>query len=246
MSRVASAEPLGLLASGGLDSSILLARLLAEGRPVQPFYVRCGLAWEADELAGLRRFLAALASRNGVAAPALAELVVLDMPLADLYDGHWSLTGRDVPDHATPDAAVYLPGRNALLAIKPAIWCQLHGICQLALATLRSNPFPDATGPFFAALQEALSRGGGASLEIIRPLEHLDKIEVLRLGRGWPLDQTFSCIAPVRGLHCGRCNKCAERASAFRAAGIPDSTQYHSAPLVADNHRPLVPHHHHP
>ena len=155
MMQPASAVPIGLLASGGLDSCILLASLLHEGRRVQPFYVRCGLAWEVDELAGLRRFLAALADRNGQSRGELAELVVLEMPLADLYAGHWSVTGREVPDHATPDDAVFLPGRNALLVVKPAIWCQLHGIKQLALATLRSNPFPDATEPFFAALGAA-------------------------------------------------------------------------------------------
>ena len=222
----AAAEAIGLLASGGLDSCILLAALLDQGRRVQPFYVRSGLAWEADELAGLRRFLAVLASRNGESRGQLAELVVLDVPLADLYAGHWSVTGRDVPDHSTPDEAVFLPGRNALLIVKPAIWCQLRGIGQLALATLKSNPFPDATESFFAALGAALSSGGGAPLEIVRPFEHLSKTEVMRMGRGYPLAQTFSCIAPRGGLHCGKCNKCAERIAAFRAAAMPDSTVY--------------------
>lgn len=229
MTSPASAEPIGLLASGGLDSCILLATLLDEGRHVQPFYVRSGLAWEADELAGLRRFLAALAGRNGQSRGELAELVVLDMPLGDLYGRHWSVTGREVPDHSTPDEAVFLPGRNALLIVKPATWCQLHGISQLALATLKSNPFPDAIEPFFAALGAALSRGGGAPLEIVRPFERLSKTEVMQLGRGYPLAQTFSCIAPRRGLHCGECNKCAERIAAFRAAEIPDTITYASA-----------------
>jgi len=231
MTLIATVGPVGCLASGGLDSCVMLARLLAEGRRVQPFYVRCGLGWEEDELAGLRRFLASLGSDTSASAGALAELVVLEMPLADLYGGHWSVTGREVPDDTTPDEAVFLPGRNILLAVKPAIWCQMHGIDHLALGTLRSNPFPDATGPFFAAFQEALSRGGGVGLEIIRPLEHLDKTAVIRLGRDWPLDQTFSCVAPQLGLHCGRCNKCAERVAAFRAAAIPDSTRYHSLPI---------------
>jgi len=39
---------------------------------------------------------------------------------------------------------------------------------------------------------------------------------------------TFSCIAPVDGLHCGRCNKCAERAAAFRLTGTDDPTPYAS------------------
>ena len=116
----ASPNTIGVLASGGLDSSILVAHLLGQGNRVQPFYIRKGLYWQEHELAGLQTFLRAIATPN------LPELVVLDLPLADLYSGHWSLTGQDTPAHDSPDEAVYLPGRNALLLVKPAVWCQLH------------------------------------------------------------------------------------------------------------------------
>jgi 7-cyano-7-deazaguanine synthase len=48
----------------------------------------------------------------------------------------------------------------------------------------------------------------------------------MRLGRGLPLEQTFSCIRPERDLHCGRCNKCAERRHAFAEADMADPTRY--------------------
>ncbi len=151
---------------------------------------------------------------------------MLDLPLADLYGRHWSLTGDAVPDATTSDEAVYLPGRNALLAIKAAIWCQLHGLRQLALATLRSNPFPDASDDFFEKLQSALSVGSSAKIELIRPLAKFGKVEVMRLGREMPLGFSFSCIAPIGTQHCGRCNKCAERKRAFSDADLPDPTTY--------------------
>src|SRR5436305_8104356 len=88
---------IGVLASGGLDSSILIGHLLREGRRVQPFYIRTGLVWQADELPALAQFLAAVATNN------LAKLVVLELPLTDLYEGHWSLTGRDTPAADSPD-----------------------------------------------------------------------------------------------------------------------------------------------
>ena len=143
MTAESSPSTIGLLASGGLDSSILLGHLLGGGRRVQPFFVRAGLRWEDAERRQLEKFLRALAS------PRLAELVVLDLPLADLYGDHWSVTGRGVPEFASPDAAVYLPGRNALLLIKPALWCRLHGIEELALAVLGTSPFADATAGVF-------------------------------------------------------------------------------------------------
>jgi len=212
-------RPVGLLYSGGLDSAILLAHLLDSGRAVQPFYIQSDLVWQRAEYRSAQRFMAALN-------PRLAELVTLSMPLLDVYGGHWSTTGDGTPDAATPDEAVFLPGRNALLILKAAVWCQLHGVRELALAPLATNPFADATQGFFDDLQAALNRGAVSQLRIVRPFGDLHKDAVMRLGKGYPLELTFSCIAPRGDLHCGRCNKCAERQAAFAAVGIADSTAY--------------------
>jgi 7-cyano-7-deazaguanine synthase len=214
---------IGVLASGGLDSAILVSYLADKGHAVRPFYIGSGLRWQAAELQALRRYLAA------VAGPRLLPLVELEMPLADLYGDHWSLTGQRVPDFHTADDAVYLPGRNLLLIIKAALWCQLHGIDQLALGVLASNPFEDATAGFFDGLEDILKRTGLPPVRIVRPLGSMHKRDVMELGRKMPLEITLSCIAPVDGLHCGKCNKCAERQAAFREAKMPDPTQYANA-----------------
>jgi 7-cyano-7-deazaguanine synthase len=212
----------GLLLSGGLDSCILLGHLLEDGRRVRPFYVRSQLRWEEAELRAARAFLKAVRCER------LEPLVVFKLPLADLYEDHWSITGRGVPNAGSPDEAVYLPGRNALLAIKPALWCAMHGIGELALAVLASNPFSDATAEFFLEFASALHRAAGNRVDIVRPLAELDKEHVMRLAGNLPLELTFSCIAPLGNLHCGRCNKCAERRAAFVAAGLEDLTAYAS------------------
>ncbi len=208
--------------SGGLDSSILLGHLLREGHRVRPFYVQSHLVWQPAELAAVGCFL----GRMREVFSGLEPLIVLELPLADLYGGHWSLTGHNPPDARSADDAVYLPGRNALLLLKASLWCQLHGIEQLALGVLGTNPFADATSEFFDAFEAALTRSTGSRLRVIRPLAGLTKCQVMELGRGLPLELTFSCIAPVSGLHCGQCNKCAERTAAFRMVDWPDPTPY--------------------
>jgi 7-cyano-7-deazaguanine synthase len=210
----------GLLLSGGIDSAVLLAQLLERGSRVVPFYVRTGCVWDECELAAVKRFVAAVPDEE------LADLVVLEMPLADLYGDHWSISGRGVPDDQTPDEAVFMPGRNPLLLIKPALWCQTHGVPRLALATLANNPFDDATLEFFAAFEAMLSQATGERVEIVRPFERLHKRQVMELGRHLPLELTFSCLAPAGGLHCGQCNKCAERRLAFREIELADTTRY--------------------
>jgi 7-cyano-7-deazaguanine synthase len=161
-----------------------------------------------------------------LASPNLERLVVLEMPLKDLYGNHWSISGQGTPDLASPDEAVYLPGRNALLTLKPALWCMMHGIEELALAVLATNPFGDATDDFFAGFAAAIGRATGSRLRITRPFGLLEKDGVMQLGRRLPLHLTFSCIAPKGDLHCGQCNKCAERRHAFEAIALDDPTPY--------------------
>jgi 7-cyano-7-deazaguanine synthase len=219
-------EIVALLVSGGLDSCILLAHLLTSGRTVQPIYIRTGVAWQLEEMTALRSFTGAVRSRR------LRELVSLELPLDDLYTNHWSINGAGAPPIESPDEAVYLPGRNPLLLVKAAVWCQMHGVRELALAPLASNPFADATEDFFAAFELAMNLAGTSPLRIVRPFASMTKTDVMQLGRDYPLIKTFSCIAPLDGLHCGQCNKCGERKLAFEVAGLIDSTPY------ADHCRP--------
>ena len=87
MTQLRATATIGLMLSGGLDSSILLGHLLKQGHRVQPIYLCGGLCWEREELAHVERFLAAMRQAR------LAPLVKLDLPLGDLYGRHWSLTG---------------------------------------------------------------------------------------------------------------------------------------------------------
>jgi len=168
----------------------------------------------------LKHYLGALAC------PDLRPLQILDFPVADLYGSHWSVTGVHVPEASTADEAVFLPGRNILLLAKAVIWCHLHAIGWVALATLGGNPFPDATGEFFDSYQRLLNRALGGQVEILRPYALFSKKAVMERGRHCPLQWTFSCLSPVDLRHCGRCNKCAERMTAYAEAGMADPTVY--------------------
>jgi 7-cyano-7-deazaguanine synthase len=217
-------SPLAVLCSGGLDSAILLGEAVRAYPAVHPIYVRVGSVWEEVEYEYLTRFLAA------IRVPALKAVVELSQPVTDVYGKHWSMTGEAVPGAETPDEAVFLPGRNVLLLAKPLVWCHLNSVPELALAPLGSNPFPDATAEFFAAMAGVVNQAVGGAARVITPYATLGlhKADVLRRGAGLPLEHTFSCICPVRGLHCGACNKCAERRAGFHAAELTDPTSYAS------------------
>ena len=222
------------LVSGGADSAVLGIELLERFDRVFPIYMRFGLRWEEAELTGLRRFLGA------VERPGLMPLRVIDEPIVDVYGDHWSTGGLGVPDDAAPDESVYLPGRTLLLVAKAAVWCGLRGITSIALGTLGSNPFPDAAPEFDRDLEAVLRRAMRGQLRLIRPFNGMTKVEVLNLGSRLPLWMTFSCLQPVHGRHCGRCNKCAERRRGFRELGRVDRTVYDTDLMAARAGRSIL------
>jgi 7-cyano-7-deazaguanine synthase len=216
-----------VLLSGGLDSAVLLAEEAARGA-VQPIYVAVGLAWERAEQAATRRLLASFPPRGSV-----RPLVSLAVDMTDVYPAaHWAIQGRP-PAYDTPDAEVYLPGRNIVLLGKAGVYCAAAGVGRLVLGTLDHNPFPDATPAFRTAMASALTLGLAHALRIEAPYAQVGKAEVIRRGHalGVPLQMTLSCMNPGNvssdaAPHCGTCSKCRERHDAFLEAGIADPTEY--------------------
>jgi 7-cyano-7-deazaguanine synthase len=215
---------LALLASGGLDSSVMLAELARSGREIFPLYVRAGLTWERHEIGALRSYIRRLKIRG------IHAISVLQLPMGDLAGGHWSMTGRKVPGYRATVSSNYILGRNLSLLTKAAIFCAYNRIGEIAMAPLESNPFPDARPEFFRALERAIDLGVGLKLKILTPYVGMTKGEVIRRGAALPLRFTITCARPKGLTHCGRCTKCAERIEGFREAGVFDPTHYARRP----------------
>jgi 7-cyano-7-deazaguanine synthase len=212
-----------VLFSGGLDSAVLLASELHDGREVWPIHVWSGFAWEQEEATAIEHLLADEAFAGRVHG---AQTLSVDM--RDIYPStHWALAGQP-PAYDTPDEDVFLEGRNIALLSKAGILCARLGIGRIAMGPLAGNPFPDASPEFFSSMANTLTRGLGRAIEIAAPFAQLHKEDVIALGvsLGVPLAKTLSCMNPQAGRHCGACSKCRERLEAFRLAGIPDAAVY--------------------
>src|SRR5580765_2007457 len=187
----ADVEQVAVLFSAGLDSAVLLAHA-AERSPtsqIQPIYVSAGLAWEHEEMAMARRFLAAQAFSSR-----LAALVTLSVDMRDVYPAtHWAIRGEP-PAYDTPDEDVYLDGRNVILLSKASVFMARARIPRILIGPLSGNPFPDATPDFFGAMARALSIGLAAPIAIDAPFVSMTKADVIRLGRslGVPFELTLS------------------------------------------------------
>ena len=213
-------EKVAALASGGLDSGVMLAQLAESFREVHPIYVSCGLIWEAAEMDFLEEFVSRLAE------PRVRDVQVLAFPTNDLYGDQWFASGVGIPGFHDPDECWEIPGRNIILLAKVAVWAHLKGISCIGLGSLANNPFPDATEEFFSSVEATFSIGLNQPIRVVRPFAGVKKAEIVSLGSHLPLESTLSCAQPAEGRHCGVCGKCRERIEAFAESGIPDPTAY--------------------
>lgn len=226
VNRENGAQAVAVLFSAGLDSAVLLADAASRG-PAVPIYVSSGLAWEADEQLAVDRLLAAPPYRRNVSPP-----IRLHVDMRDVFPAtHWAIRG-EAPAFDTPDADVYIEGRNVILLSKAAVFMARANLTRVLIGPLAGNPFPDATPEFFGAMGQALSLGLDARIAIDAPYAHLHKANVIRIGAalGVPFQLTLSCMQPADGSHCGRCSKCRERRDAFIEAGVEDPTGYATKP----------------
>jgi 7-cyano-7-deazaguanine synthase len=197
-----------VLASGGFDSSALIADYLSRGWEVHPFYARSGFYWEKAELIWLRKFLRRLKTKK------LMPLTVADVPMRWIMKDHWSMSGKGSPTSRAAWDSVYLPGRNLILLSQAGVYAATHGVPVVALGVLRGNPFADSRPKFLKDMQSAINDALRSRLRVEAPYAKLSKSQVAaivaRLAKRFPLELTFSCLRP-RGLKaCGRCSKCGE------------------------------------
>jgi 7-cyano-7-deazaguanine synthase len=217
-----------VLASGGLDSCVLLGCVAELAGEVHPLFIRNGHPWEDAEAAALRRFVAA------VGRPQIRPVAERALPLRDLLDAHWGDDGYR-PGFSDGYRANFIPGRNLALLSVAALFAFVRGADAVALGLLADNPYRDASPRFFAAFETLFAEGLGRPLTILTPFAGLPKEEVVRIGAALPLALSLSCVNPIDGEHCGNgCNKCAERQKAYALAGIADPSSYRNPPPRVD------------
>ncbi len=219
-------QPTAVLASGGMDSCILLANE-AKNRTAYPIYVETGIPWEWAEQKMLGHFIDAVDNPN------IKPVTTLSLPVKALYgDTHWTMSGETVPGYDEPDETVYIPGRNIILITLAAIWCSLNDVHRIVIGSLAGNPFPDATPEFFQNIANSNGMGLDHEITVEAPMRHRHKEDILAANASsLPLHLTLTCSNPRTGdddaiIHCANCNKCRERHDAFIDAKIADSTLY--------------------
>lgn len=122
-----------------------------------------------------------------------------------------------------------VPFRNGIFLAIAAGVAESAGASGIVIAAHSGDHaiYPDCRESFMQAMQQAISLGTYAELQLLRPFISMNKTEIVSLGAKLGVDfaRTYSCYRGEE-KHCGRCATCRERKEAFRAAGLPDPTSY--------------------
>jgi 7-cyano-7-deazaguanine synthase len=217
-----------VLLSGGMDSCVCAA-LAARDHTPAALHVSYGQRTEDRER---RSFLAICESLNihdkllvrNEALRAIGGSALTDESIAvPAGDPAAPTPGHDIP-------VTYVPFRNAHFLSVAVSWAEVLGAEKVYIGAVEqdSSGYPDCRPAYYEAFNQVIKAGTkDGTIEIVTPLIHLRKAEIVRLGLelGAPFDLTWSCYSR-QDQACGVCDSCLLRLRAFAAAGAVDPIPY--------------------
>jgi len=212
-----------LLYSGGLDSSVLLYKLISKGIEIQALSLNYGQR-HSRELQQAKEICQAL----GV------NLKRLELsPLKELLLGN-SQTCADieVPEgHYTEESMklTVVPNRNMMMLSIAIAWAVglKYDAVYFAAHSGDHTIYPDCRPEFIQAVDACARICDWHPVRVLAPFSQLSKTDIVRLGAklDMPFGKTWSCYKGGE-RHCGKCGTCVERKEAFAKAELPDPTLY--------------------
>ncbi|HEX4485398.1 MAG TPA: 7-cyano-7-deazaguanine synthase QueC [Terriglobales bacterium] len=219
-----------VLLSGGMDSAVCAA-LAARDYDGAALHISYGQRTEKREeqsFLGIcekvgisERLMVRNQSLRAIGGSALTD------PSIAVPDGH--AIGKDIP-------VTYVPFRNAHFLAVAVSWAEVIGAEKIYIGAVEqdSSGYPDCRPAYYEAYNQVIKAGTKeGKIEIVTPLIHLRKAEIVRLGLelGAPFHLTWSCYSREDEA-CGACDSCVLRMRAFRDAGAQDPISYARAAAV--------------
>lgn len=216
-----------ILASGGLDSTTVLAMAAAAGLECYTLSFDYGQRHRAELDA---------AARVSASVPGTTHKVVA-MDLSSI--GGSALTDDAIAVPTTPTEGIpitYVPARNTVFLSIAMGWAEVLDAAEIHIGVnaVDYSGYPDCRPAFidaFRALTAVGTKAGveGRPIEICTPIIDMTKADIIRAGSALGVDYglTVSCYqADTDGRACGLCDSCRLRKEGFAAAGVPDPTRY--------------------
>lgn len=193
-----------VLASGGIDSALMMSMFKDQGHEVFPLYINY------DHLAENKEWIACTKVCNKLG----LEPFKMDIPGFGKLPSGLTQKELDVYEDA------FLPTRNLTFLTLGSAYAYSKSADVVAIGLLSNPIFPDQTKEFIEKAQISISTALGKQIQILTPLIDLDKRDVLKLAEDYDLAKiTYYCHSGTEEP-CGRCISCRERISAEKSLGI--------------------------
>ena len=211
-----------LIHSGGLDSTVLLYCLRAEGYDIRCLGIDYGQRHRRELQAA-----AAICREVGV------ECRLVDLSaIRPLLSGSALTSDIEVPQGSyTVDTMkqTVVPNRNMILLSVAIGWAASMKYDAVAYAAHSGDHaiYPDCRREFIDAMSKVAGLCDWHCIELVTPFIEKTKADIVGIGAqlGVPFERTWSCYQGG-SVHCGTCGTCIERREAFRIAGVADPTVY--------------------
>lgn len=196
-----------LLASGGMDSTVLAYYLLKKGLYFIPLFLDYGQHCAQTEYKTLNKLLPKKVRDN---------IDIID--ISKIYKNSDSrlIKKTDLWNEKITSEDLYLPYRNLFFLSVAVAYAQTRKINQVYAAFINSNHAKeiDCSMEFFKRLESIFIDYGSVKIEI--PFKDLNKTEVAKLGiqLGVPIGETYSCQVNPENP-CGACPNCVDRIEAI-------------------------------
>jgi 7-cyano-7-deazaguanine synthase len=223
-----------VLLSGGMDSCVCAA-LAVRDYAAAALHVSYGQRTEDRE----RQSFLAICQRLNIQEKLLVRNEALRaIGGSALTDENIAVPTADPAGHAPSlDIPVtYVPFRNAHFLAVAVSWAEVLGAEKIFIGAVEqdSSGYPDCRPAYYEAFNRVIKTGTKAgTIEIVTPLIHLRKAEIVRLGLELdaPFDLTWSCYKR-EDQACGVCDSCLLRLRGFAAAGARDPIPYAEKEIV--------------
>jgi 7-cyano-7-deazaguanine synthase len=233
MSNPAKSRAVVLL-SGGMDSCVCAA-LAARDHDAAALHVSYGQRTEDRE----RQSFLAICERLHIQDKLLVRNDMFHaIGGSALTDENIAVPTAYAPGHAIGHdiPVTYVPFRNAHFLAAAVSWAEVLGAKKVYIGAVEqdSSGYPDCRPAYYEAFNRVIKAGTKeGTIEIVTPLIHLRKAEIVRLGLelGAPFDLTWSCYSR-QDQACGVCDSCVLRLRAFAAAGARDPIPYMEGSIV--------------
>ena len=223
-----------VLLSGGMDSCVCAA-LAARDHDAAALHVSYGQRTEDRE----RQSFEGICERLRIEQKLLVRNEMFRaIGGSALTDENIAVPAAQAPGHAIGQKipVTYVPFRNAHFLAAAVSWAEVLGAEKIYIGAVEqdSSGYPDCRPAYYEAFNRVIKAGTKeGTIEIVTPLIHLRKAEIVRLGLelGAPFDLTWSCYSR-QDQACGVCDSCVLRLRAFAAAGARDPICYLEKAIV--------------